>query len=777
MSQLGNGWIWLPNWKEKEEEEPTIAYFRKSMILEKVPQDFTIKISADSRYKLYINGQLCEVGPSKGDQKKWFYDEKDVAPFLKEGENIWAVVVLHYPIDKNNKGNFSVFRTGTPGLYLESKTKDEHTGQPVWQTDGSWKVRKNSYIHIVSENPFFAPLQIYESATGNSGNMGWMREGYVDTDWENAVEYQIGKVSENLNPDRLYPRTIPFMRKIPGSFKGISKIVKSSKDKTEWENFLNGNGMIVIPENSIECVEIDAGELMTGYLNLKMRGGADTEIELLQSEAYAEKVPVCPESYDDLPIKGDRTDAENGQLAGYTDRYFVCGAGTEECPEKYEPFWFRSFRFIRLTIKTKEIPLILKKFSYVETGYPLEIQSYVRTSDISMENIWDISARTLKRCMHETYEDCPFYEQLQYAMDSRSQILYTYAVSADDRLARKCMDDFYRSQRQDGLLNACYPSVNTNVIPGFSIFYIGMLYDHMMYFGDKELIRFHMPVVENILNYFQSHLDERDIVEKIGDLNKPDRNWSFIDWTAQWEDTNGVPTATLHGPITMESFLYIMGLQYAEALNKYIGRVQLADEYHKRIKKVKAGINAFCRGRDGMYQDGPGYEAYSQHCQVFAVLTDTVSMEEGRKYLLKTLEHPERYAQCSVAMMYYLFRALEKCGLYKKTEFLWDIWKDMLKNHLTTCAEDPLKSRSDCHAWGALALYELPSVILGVRPAAPGYEKIEINPETGFFSQAEGQVITPKGMVTVSWKKQGEKVIMDVKVPNGISYYCNDLYN
>ena len=78
-----------------------------------------------------------------------------------------------------------------------------------------------------------------------------------------------------------------------------------------------------------------------------------------------------------------------------------------------------------------------------------------------------------------------------------------------------------------------------------------------------------------------------------------------------------------------------MGLQYAEDLNKYIGRVQIADEYHKRIKKVKAGINAFCRGRDGMYQDGPGYEAYSQHCQVFAVLTDTVSMEEGRNYLLK----------------------------------------------------------------------------------------------------------------------------------------------
>ena len=124
----------------------------------------------------------------------------------------------------------------------------------------------------------------------------------------------------------------------------------------------------------------------------------------------------------------------------------------------------------------------------METGYPLEIQSEVKTSDKSLDDIWDISARTLKRCMHETYEDCPFYEQLQYAMDSRSQILYTYAVSADDRLARKCIDDFRRSTKYDGLLNCSYPNRMRNVIPGFSIYYIGMIYDHMMYFGDRQLV-------------------------------------------------------------------------------------------------------------------------------------------------------------------------------------------------------------------------------------------------------------------------------------------------
>lgn len=727
-------WMWLPSDKGQSEEEPRFVFFRGKMEVLHLPPKVHMQITADSRYKLYVNGQFVEMGPSRGNDKVWYVDEIDITPYLKKGENIIAVIVLRYPF-AHWSGNCGIFRTKTPGLYVKST---EHI---------DWRCRLAEHIHIAKEDPYFAPLMIYEKTIGNPEFSGWKTLDYIDEEWEVPVYYAEKELPDVLQIHKLKRRTIPFLYRKEKQFVGIC----GQASKTLWEPVLCGSGKVRIEAHKKVSVDIDAGELMTGYLKLQIGNGADAKISILQSECYAGEIVENADPYKSRPLKSNRMD-DTLYLYGYTDTYIVAGNGNEATLEVYEPFWFRTFRYIRLSIETQDTPLDIYGIDYEETGYPLQVSTKVQTSDTSLADIWDISERSLRRCMHESYEDCPFYEQLQYALDTRSQILYTYAISADDRLARKAIEDFAQSIREDGMINCSYPNFETNVIPGFAIFYIGMLYDHMMYFGDKEFLNRYVDIIKRILDFFEHNLDERGLVAKVGGLNRPENYWSFIDWTPGWDDTDGVPPCTLVGPITMESLYYVLGLQYAEEIANYLGVEQDAIVYQKRAEKVQYALQRHCVGKNGMYQDGPGIESYSQHSQVFAVLTDSVSKEEGRKLLQETLEHKEEFEQCSVAMMYYLFRALEKCDLYEYTSDLWDIWRDMLKNNMTTCGEEPVMCRSDCHAWGALALYELPSVVLGVRPGKPGFEEVLIKPHRGKFEWAKGEVITPKGKVYVAWR-------------------------
>lgn len=761
MAETKTNWIWMRNWTAEDKEEAALVLFRKEIDIQRMPQKGIIQVSADSRYKLYVNGQLAEIGPCKGDRQIWFADKVNLMPYLKKGKNVLAVRVLRYPTVQN-KGCFGIYRTEFPGFFAEGKILDDEGKEYSLDARDGWKVRKDENFHIVSESELFAPLQILENTRGALWQAGWMNPGYDTEGWE--APYRYSDMNQAVSPGNLQKRPIPFLFRKESRFGDVVQTQDKIISKEEWQKFLNGEQSILIPPNAKVSVEISAGVERTAYLHLALEQGAKAQISILQSEGY-----VLGGERGDLkvPVKGNREDYKAGFLAGFTDHYICAGFGTKESPEVYEPFWFRTFRFIRFEMKTYEEPLVLRNFTYTETGYSLNVQTKADASDERFKKIWEISERTLRCCMHETYEDCPFYEQLQYAMDIRAQILYTYAISADDRLARKCMEDFRRSQRYDGLLNCAAPRYDASVIPGFSIYYILMLYDHMMYFGDKELLENHMPTVEGILQFFHRNRNSKGYVEKIGGLNGKARFCSFIDWAVEWENTTGIPPAVLKGPVTMESLLYILGLQKAAKIAEYLDRKEQSALLMQRAEQVQEAVRTFCTGKDGMLQDGPGIEEYSQHTQVFAVLTDTVAGEQAKENLRKTILYKEKYSQCSVAMVYYLFRALEKTGMYELTESYWNIWQRMIDKYTTTCVEDEVQERSECHAWGALILYELPSVILGIRPSAPGYEKMEVKPVPGYLKSARGQVITPKGMVNVEWYRENKEIHIKLETSEG----------
>ncbi len=778
-------WIWTKDPYDKE--QPVIVLFRKELILENKPEHCRVRLSADSRYRFFVNGASVCQGPVKGDRQVWYYDEADLAPYLVQGSNVLSAIVLRYPMLHEN-GNFSIARTEKPGFFMDGDLC----------ADTEFLCRVADGVRVVKANPFFEPLCITEVACGDASLNGWQKTGYQpDTAWKPAVMQHVMNGFDS--PGNLKTRPIPFLYEKDRRFTEVMTVREGQVQQADWQAFLSDAAhSVTIPAHSKAVVELHAGELMTGFLELKLEGGCGADIKILAAESYArtdeerlQQLLARPELKNvpqeqlqgilqfAVPMdKNDRLDWEHGRLFGMTDQYIAAGYGTEEEPEYYEPFWFRTFRFIQLCIETKDEPLTLKDFTYRETGYPLEVKTSVTTSDETLQPIWDISERTLRRCMHETYEDCPYYEQLQYVMDSRFQILATYMISADDRLARKAIEDFARSQRWDGLVEGAYPSFGSNAIVNFSIFYILMVWDHWRFFGDRAFTERFLPVMERIVDFYRARVDTNGLVERTSEGGQGGNYWSFVDWVPAWE--RGVPTAILQGNASVESLLYLLGLEKLSDMEKAFskeGWESKAQKHHEEAESLKEAIRRYYMDEEGLITDGlaadkddrKAFTEHSQHGQVLATLTEVFSPEEAKAAMTRALEDPA-FHQCTVSWGYYLFRALEKSGLYERTETLWEPWRDMIRAHLTTCVEsNGIKGRSDCHAWGALALYELPAVILGVRPVTPGFETVCVRPVPGYLTRAEGEVITPKGKIYVRWtKKEDGTLDLTVRAPEGM---------
>ena len=125
--------------------------------------------------------------------------------------------------------------------------------------------------------------------------------------------------------------------------------------------------------------------------------------------------------------------------------------------------------------------------------------------------------------------------------------------------------------------------------------------------------------------------------------------------------------------------------------------------------------------------------------------------------------------QCSTYFRFYLLRAMKQAGLGDEYLSMLGPWRDMLNRGLTTFAEKPDPTRSDCHAWSASPVYELLATVCGVEPASPGFATVRIEPHLGSLKHAEGKVMHPKGEIIVSLQRENEGLEAKVSLPAGIT--------
>lgn len=757
----GASWVGIPERQYELRNIPNrtidskVAYFKSSFTLDKQAK-LNINISANSRYRLWINGKAVTSGPCRGDRFRRYYETIDVSDFLRLGDNIIAVKVVDYiPYEASSfadNGPTSVVTNAAGIRLIVGGVCKSTTGEELYNIStgiAKWNVYLDNAVSWVA-SPMTAWMGAMESVDGALLPYKWKEQVETDETWSEAKVIEAAQGNPWAAPYGIIP-TLPLTeRPIPLLYETKRKFVSEMNPKAEGlEVFsLLGKEEVKLEAHSKYVIELNAGELTTGYFNLKVRGGSGSKITIKYAEAYSKR--VGERGF----VKGVRDDNVNYDFIGHQDEYYPSGQD-----DTYEPFWFRTFRFVRIEVETGENPVYIEEPFYLETGYPLEVKSQVHSSTDWINPLWDISLRTLKRCMHETYEDCPYYEQLQYTMDTRIQILFTYMASGDTRLARKAIEDYASSLIPEGILQSRYPSAEPQVIPAFALYWIMMVEDYYIQTGDKSIIKKYRSIVDTVLNWYDDKLGDSGLVENLG-------YWEFLDWVKQWD--RGMPDAIKEGPSTAHNLIYAYTLKVAARINRVSGRPGIADEYEYRANNIMKNVEELCFcEEDNLYKEGPHFKGYSVQSQVWAVLSGVAKGERARSILRKSLSMPE-IPQCSYVMSFFLFRALEEAGIYEDTEKLWDMWKIIIDLKLTTTPEEQVQPRSDCHAWGALPLYEFTTNFLGVKPAAPGWDGIIVEPRTLSFKDMKGTVVTPKGLVTVEWRIEGDKFHIDIDSPEGV---------
>ena len=125
--------------------------------------------------------------------------------------------------------------------------------------------------------------------------------------------------------------------------------------------------------------------------------------------------------------------------------------------------------------------------------------------------------------------------------------------------------------------------------------------------------------------------------------------------------------------------------------------------------------------------------------------------------------------QPTMYFRFYLTQSLKKTGLADKYLETLGLWRDMLDKGLTTFAENPDPARSDCHAWSASPDYDFLATVAGIRPGAPGFKTVDIEPALGKLTFIKGQMPHPAGMISFDLKRTGIQGIKgEIILPDGL---------
>lgn len=736
-------WIWLPG---ESKPEPTLVEFCLEFTLSSATRT-RIHLSADHRHEFFVDGQLISRGPDRSDPGHWAFASFDLD--LEAGSHEFRAEVAWWgklaPVAQMSSG---------PGFILSAEGLEDsvNTGS------GDWLCRKFEGIEFL---PALANVyHVIGPGFVVDGNRFFNRGEWLSPEKARSFFWNFHGI---IAPGPiLHPASLPEQLRRDFPLKGVKALGPVSNDAQwngdfdaealgEWDALVCDGRSLTIPAGAKVAALVDFDDYVCGYAHLEIDGGKNARIGVHWAESLILKpIEACEE-------KGNRAEWKNKYFVGFGDRFIADGAHRE-----FKSLWWRSGRWIRVSIETSDEPLVLKGLRVEETRYPYEVTGRFACADEEVNSLLPMMVRGLEACAHETYVDCPYFEQLCYVGDARLQMLCWYVLSKDDRLSKRVIELLDWSRSKCGFVAERYPSEPFQLSVTFSMIWVLIVHDFALWRDDPEFVRRQLPGIRALIDQLAGLKNSNGLLERLP-------GWSFVDWVRSWHE-GYAPGAEFESSAPLDLF-FLLVLQAAADLESVFGEPELAQRWRRMSKEHSQAItDMYWDLEKGMFRDTGSGENYSVHSQSLALISGMLNPEDASRCFDRVL-NDDRLAQTTVYFRHYYFEImnLHRHGVNILKDF--SNWKAFAELGLKTPPEMADPTRSDCHAWGSHPMFHLIASIAGVRPAAMGFRKVRIAPDPAIvrLGQVDLEIPHPRGVVALKLEaSESGGMTGSVSLPEGI---------
>ena len=557
------------------------------------PGDVRLRVSADERYELFLDGRRIGRGPERGTTEHWFYDTVDVA--LGAGPHVVVARVFslgrHAPL-----AQFQV----RPAFLLAAEgpeAKRLDTGVAAWEGK------------LLPGYSFEPPVYVWglrAPVTLDGETCAWGFERGAGEGWAPVVAHERASsalLAYGIAPSRyLQAGTLPPMIDRPWTPPRVRHVAQVpsldvlpipvrtadhlASETADWQGLLDGRAAIQVPAHTRRRVIVDLGDYACVYPEVVSSRGKGSVVRL----QFAEALRLEPDKW--KFAKGNRDEVEGKFFLGMGDSFRPDGG------EKrlFESLWFASGRYLEIVVETGDETLAVERLTLSETRYPLELESRWTCSDPELAALQPLLVRGMQECAHETFFDCPYFEQMQYVGDLRLEALTQYVMTRDDRLTRKGLYLVDASRRASGLTQSRSPVREPQFIPWFSLLWIGAVHEHARWRDDARFVRALMPGVRAVLEAFLARRSGAGVVAT----------------PEGWNDTEGTRELEVSA---LTNWLLVWTLRLAAELEDGFGESEPAARWRRLAPEIAAASDrAFWHEPSGLYSDSPGGASRASSC-------------------------------------------------------------------------------------------------------------------------------------------------------------------